>query len=68
MSTAAFDLDAVVNVLLVTENVYDPRLGHGTLTRPSDVELALRDEGIRRPAPELVSTVLALVEARRPPA
>lgn len=58
-------LDEVARILVLVENLHDPRQGSGTLTTPYLAALALRDEGIA-PSPALVEAVLALVAARRP--
>lgn len=57
-------LAQIVEQLLLTENIHDPRLDHGTPTNERMVEFALRDEGIR-PTPELIPHILGLVATKR---
>lgn len=60
-------LDAVVDVLLLSEATYPLQAAHGIPTTERDVRLALTDAGVA-PSEELVAAVPALVEARRPAA
>lgn len=57
-------LAELVDQLVLTENVHDPRQSSGTLTTPYLVVLSLRDEHIQ-PTPALVEAVMALVATRR---
>ncbi|NTW40358.1 MAG: hypothetical protein HGA44_10805 [Cellulomonadaceae bacterium] len=57
-------LDAVVDVLVLTEALRAPGAPTGHVTTPGLVSMALRDDGIT-PTPALIATVLARVEARR---
>lgn len=58
-------LEDVARILLLVENLHDPRAPHGTLTTPELAAGALRDADVT-PTPELVEHVLALVATRRP--